>query len=107
MYHSIKLKVLFAIATAFLVISLLSSITAAASDLHQTIRGTITDQDSKTAVIGANIIVIDSDPLLGSSTDSYARFRIEKVQVGRISLKISCIGYEEKIIPNLLIGSAK
>ena len=107
MYYPIKMKILFAIAIAFLVISLLSSLSANASDLYQTIRGTITDQDSKSPVIGANIIIINSNPLLGSSTDTFGNFRIEKVQVGRVSLKISCIGYEEKIIPNLLISSAK
>lgn len=107
MYHSIKLKLLFAVATGFLVISLLASITASGADLYQTLRGKITDLDSKTPVIGANIIVINSDPLLGGSTDTYGKFRIEKVPVGRVSLKITCIGYEEKIISNLLVNSAK
>ena len=107
MYQSIKIKVLFAVVIAFLVVSLLSSVSAKASDLYQTIRGTITDQDSKTPVIGANVIVIESEPLLGSSTDVSGNFRIEKVQVGRVSLKISCIGYEEKVIPNVLLSSAK
>ena len=105
MYQTIKLKLLFAIATAFLVISLLASITADAADLYQTIRGTITDQDSKTPVIGANIVVINSNPLLGSSTDAEGRFRVEKVPVGRVSLRVSCIGYEEKIIQNLKTNS--
>ncbi len=107
MNHSIKLKVLFAVAVSFLVVSLLSAISSHAADLHQTIRGEITDQDSKNPVIGANIIVLNSDPILGSSTDANGEFRIEKVAVGRVSLKITCIGYEEKLIPNLLIGSAK
>lgn len=107
MYHSIKSKILFAVAITFLLVALLSSISASAADLYQTIRGTITDQDSKTPVIGANIIVIESNPLLGSSTDAFGKFRIEKVPVGRVSLKITCIGYEEKVIPNLLISSAK
>ena len=107
MYQSLKLKILFAVATAFLVISLLSSISAEGADLYQTIRGKITDQDSKTPVIGANIIILDSNPLLGSSTNEDGDFRIEKVPIGWVSLKISCIGYEEKIMPNLLISSAK
>jgi len=107
MYHSIKLKLLFAIATGFLVVSLLASITANGADLYQTVRGKITDLDSKTPVIGANIMVINSNPLLGGSTDADGNFRIEKVPVGRVSLKITCIGYEEKVIPNLLINSAK
>lgn len=107
MNHSLKLKLLFAVTIVFLVVSLLSSISSKAADLHQTIRGEITDQDSKNPVIGANIIVLNSDPILGSSTDAKGEFRIEKVAVGRVSLKITCIGYEEKIIPNLLISSAK
>lgn len=107
MYQSLKLKVLFAVATTFLVVCLLSSISSKAADLHQTIRGEITDQDSKNPIIGANVVVLNSDPVLGSSTDVDGKFRIEKVEVGRVSLKITCIGYEEKIIPNLLIGSAK
>ena len=107
MYQSTKIKVLFAIATAFLVLSLLASIAANASDLFQTVRGKLTDQDSKSPVIGANIVVIDSDPLLGASTDANGEFRISKVPVGRISLKITCLGYEDKVIPNLLISSAK
>ena len=107
MNHSMKAKFLYAIAITFLVITLLSSITSQAQDLHQTVRGTITDQDSKAPVIGANIIVINSEPLLGASTDVAGNFRIERVAVGRISLKVSCIGYEEKVIPNLLLSSAK
>lgn len=107
MYQSIKLKLLSAIMLAFLILALLSSLDAMAADLYQTVRGKITDQDSKIPVIGANIIVLDSNPLLGASTDADGNFRIEKVPVGRINLKISCIGYEVKVIPNLLIGSAK
>jgi len=107
MYHTLKLKILYALTIIFLVFALLTSLSADAAELFQTIRGRITDQDSKAPVIGANILVIDSNPMLGSSTDTEGDFRIEHVPVGRVSLKISCIGYEEKIIPNLLISSAK
>lgn len=78
-----------------------------AQQLDQTIRGTIVDQDSNSPIIGANVILLDSDPLVGSSTDPEGRFYINNVSVGRISLKISCMGYEEVIVPNILITSAK
>ncbi len=107
MYQTIKIRILFAVAIVFLVVALLSSLSSKAADLYQTVRGKITDQDSKTPVIGANIIVINSEPLLGSSTDATGNFRIEKVPVGRISLKVTCIGYEDRIISNLLLSSAK
>jgi hypothetical protein len=78
-----------------------------AQELRQTIRGKVIDQDSKIGLPGANVIVIDSNPLLGSSTDINGEFRIENVPVGRVSLKISYIGYEDRIIPNILVTSGK
>jgi hypothetical protein len=73
----------------------------------QTIRGQVIDQDSKSPLVGANIIIINSDPLLGTSSDADGYFRIDNVHVGRVDLKITCIGYEYKVIPNILVGSGK
>jgi hypothetical protein len=92
------------------IVSLFLSITCQsiiAQDLTQTIRGTITDQDSNSPIIGANVIIIDSDPLLGSSTSLDGTFHIDRVPVGRASLKITCMGYEDILLPNLLITSTK
>ncbi|HCC29452.1 MAG TPA: TonB-dependent receptor [Marinilabiliales bacterium] len=73
----------------------------------QTIRGTIVDQDSKTPIVGANIIIMASDPIMGTSSDAEGNFRIEKVPVGRVNLQVSCLGFENKYIPNLVVGSGK
>ena len=73
----------------------------------QTIRGKVIDQDSKAPLIGANVIILGSDPIIGTSTDIDGYFRIDKINVGRIGLKITCMGYEDKVIPNLLIVSGK
>jgi len=73
----------------------------------QTVRGQIIDQDSKTPVIGANVIIIGSNPILGASTDIDGNFRIEKVPVGRINLQVTYLGYEKKTIPNIVVGSGK
>ncbi|MBI9054663.1 MAG: TonB-dependent receptor [Bacteroidales bacterium] len=73
----------------------------------QTIRGQIIDQDSKTPLIGANIILIGSNPVEGTSSDLDGYFRFDQVKVGRVSLKVTCMGYEEKIISNLLLVSGK
>ena len=78
-----------------------------AQELHQTLRGTIIDRDANFPIIGANVVIIDSDPVLGSSTNLEGKFHIEKVPVGRVSLRVSCIGYEEIILPNLLLTSSK
>ena len=73
----------------------------------QTIRGKVIDQDSKSPLIGANIIILNSDPVKGTSSDVDGYFRIDQVDVGRVDLKITCMGYEDKVVPNLLVGSGK
>jgi hypothetical protein len=78
-----------------------------AQQLNQTIRGTVLDQDSRSPLIGATVVVEGSDPLIGSSTDLEGSFRLTNVPVGRVTLKVSYVGYEDLMIPNLLIGSAK
>lgn len=75
--------------------------------LKQTIRGTIRDESSHIPIIGATVMIIDSDPILGSASDVNGNFKIEGVPLGRRSIKVSYIGYEDRIIPNLLIGSGK
>jgi hypothetical protein len=80
---------------------------AQSQSVTQTVRGTIVDQDSNAPLIGATIVVLGSNPLIGSVTDLDGNFRLERVPIGRISLKITSIGYEDRTVPNLLVGSAK
>ncbi|MBN1117991.1 MAG: carboxypeptidase-like regulatory domain-containing protein [Bacteroidales bacterium] len=75
--------------------------------LYQTIRGRIVDRESKFSLPGANVIILNSSPLIGSVTDQNGNFKLEKVPIGRHSLKTSYIGYEELIVPEILVGSAK
>jgi hypothetical protein len=93
--------------SAFLfLISLLSNFYFS-QDLTQTIRGKVIDQDSKFQAIGATVIILDSDPLVGTVTDINGYYKIENVPVGRISLKVSYTGYESRTIPNVVVGSGK
>ncbi|PTB95810.1 TonB-dependent receptor [Marivirga lumbricoides] len=78
-----------------------------AQELTQTIRGRIIDADSKSPVAFANIVVVGSQPILGANSDVDGYFRIEKVPVGRAAISISYIGYENKVIPNLVVISGK
>ncbi len=78
-----------------------------AQTLTQTIRGKIVDQDSKMELIGAEIIILNTSPVLGAATDLSGEFRIDNVPVGRVDLKISSIGYEERMMHNILVGSGK
>ncbi|MEP2024262.1 MAG: TonB-dependent receptor [Reichenbachiella sp.] len=93
--------------TFIIIFILLNAWTAQTQDMTQTVRGVIEDQDTKMPLIGATIQIQGSNPLVGTISDMEGNFRIENVPVGRISLKINFIGFEERIIPNLLITSAK
>lgn len=74
----------------------------------QTIRGKVVDEISKTPLIGVNLMVIgNGDQLLGSSTDADGNYRIENVPVGRQTLKITYIGYEEQLLPNIVVTAGK
>ena len=76
-------------------------------NLTQTVRGTILDEDSKMPLIGAQVIVMGSDPLLGTASDEQGNFRLDKVPIGRISLQVSYLGYKNAIIPNIVVNSGK
>lgn len=78
-----------------------------AQNLTQTIRGTVVDKSLKTPLPGATIILPGSDPIKGSTSDVDGKFRIENVPVGRHTLRVSFLGYNEITIPNLLITSGK
>jgi hypothetical protein len=76
-------------------------------ELTSVIRGTITDKVSQATLIGVNVILVGSDPIIGTTTDVNGDFRLDKVPVGRQALTVSFIGYETREIPNLLVLSAK
>jgi hypothetical protein len=83
------------------------SVRAQTRNITQTVRGTIVDKYSNTTIPGANIVVLNTDPLLGTITDENGNFRIEHVPIGRQNLQMSYLGYETVVIPNVVVGSGK
>ncbi|CAN5429807.1 carboxypeptidase-like regulatory domain-containing protein [soil metagenome] len=80
---------------------------AKAQTYTQTIRGKVIDADSKSILFGANVILLNNDTLIGSTTDVDGKFRLDKIPVGRRALKITSIGYEEAVISNIIVTSGK
>ncbi len=76
-------------------------------NLTQVVKGQIIDKDTRVTIIGANVIIVNSNPLLGASTNLDGYFTISEVPVGRVSVKITAVGYETQVIPNLVIESGK
>ncbi|MFA6980033.1 MAG: TonB-dependent receptor [Ignavibacteriaceae bacterium] len=75
--------------------------------LTQTVRGTITDTDSKLPLIGTNVFIVGTDPIIGTTSDVNGTFRLENILIGRITIRISYMGYETKTIPDIVVNSGK
>lgn len=72
----------------------------------QVIRGIVLDAESGKPIEGAGIFVIGSEPPCGTVSDADGRFRLS-VAYGRVSLRVSFMGYENLILRNLLITSGR
>jgi hypothetical protein len=88
---------------------LLNSLTPVSSQESpvSAIRGIILDKQSQYPIVGATVIVTDTDPTLGATTDLDGRFRIEGVPVGRHTVIIQYTGYEPQTLSGLLVVSGK
>lgn len=73
----------------------------------QTIRGKITDAASKTPIVGAAIMVVGTNPPIGTSSDADGNFRLSNVKVGRASLKITFVGYEDLFLADVIVNAGK
>jgi hypothetical protein len=73
----------------------------------QVIRGKVMDAETKTGLPGANVIVLNTDPLTGTVTNEQGEFRIPGVQVGRHTLRITFMGYKTVSIPEIMVTSGK
>lgn len=80
---------------------------ASSQGLNQTVRGQVLDRVTQTALPGATIIIIGSNPVVGTTTVYDGNFKLTNVPVGNISLRISFIGYKEMVLPNITVNSGK
>jgi hypothetical protein len=78
-----------------------------AQEITQTVKGKIIDIDTQSALPGATIILINSEPVLAASSDENGNFHLENVPIGRQSFKIAYIGYEDVFLNEILVSSGK
>jgi CarboxypepD_reg-like domain len=76
-------------------------------NLTQNLRGTILDSDSKSPLIGVQIILLDIEPIIATTTDESGNFRLQNVKIGHHSLQLSLIGYENQTISDVIVDSGK
>lgn len=75
------------------------------AQLTQTVRGQVVDRETKVPLIGATVMLANSDT--GSTTNTTGNFSLNSVPTGRISLIISYLGYETQRLSELQLTSGK
>lgn len=93
-----------------LLISAIGTVVAFAQtneSLTQQVKGTISDAASKSALIGATIQVLNSNPIIGTVTNLDGEFTLHHIPVGRVDFLVSYLGFESKTVSNVVIHSGK
>ena len=89
------------------IIFLAGCLVSPAQSITRSIGGRITDAASGSPLPGASIVIPGSDPLLGASSGTDGGFVISGVPVGRHTVRVTYIGYEDVVISEILVGSAR
>ncbi len=90
-----------------LLIAILISQSLFSQNLKQTLKGRIVELDTEIPIPGATVLIMDTDPLLGSSSDADGYYRVDNVPLGRYNIQISFMGYEPVYITEVEVGSGK
>jgi len=73
----------------------------------QTLRGIVRDSDSKVPLPFANIEIMNTSPRMGAIADLQGIFELRNVPVGRYSIRVTYVGYEDAVLSEVVVGSAK
>jgi hypothetical protein len=90
-----------------ILILLMISINLFSQQLTQTLRGSVFDADTREPLIGAEIFIPGSDPLLITFSDENGLFELRNVPVGRQVVQCNYLGYNTFQRDNLQLNSAR
>ncbi len=90
-----------------LVALLINTIGSNAQQQTQTISGYVYDDASRAPLTGVVVTVMNTTPQKGAVTDADGRFRIDSVPIGRQTVVVSYMSYENKVLSNLVVTAGK
>ena len=96
-------KIVFATAALFFVYS----VNAQEIHLKQTVKGIVTDQQSGNVLSHVTVRIEGVNPSIAGMTDSLGSFKLKNVPIGRQTIRVSFVGYEEAIVSNVEVTSSK
>lgn len=74
---------------------------------RQTIKGIVKDASSGVPIPYATIVLSNTNPQIGMTSDSLGYFRFNNIPIGRYDIQVSCLGYEAVVMKGILLTSAK
>jgi hypothetical protein len=75
--------------------------------LRSTIRGSVTDRSTQSPLAGATILLLNSDPLIGTTADFEGNFKLPNIPIGKRQLKVTFVGYLPFITDVINVSSGK
>lgn len=75
--------------------------------LTQALRGTVIEKVTRQPLVGVSVVVLNTQPLLGTVTDELGRWTIEQVPVGRQQIQVSLVGYQTFTSEAFIVSSTK
>lgn len=84
---------------------LLMNGTSYSQSITQTINGKVLDAQTRKPLSFATVVVLNTDPVIGTSCDVNGNFTLKGVPVGRQNISISMVGYETFIVNEFLVSS--
>jgi hypothetical protein len=87
------------------IISLFTTQLSFAQNNTQNIRGVVTDKLSQMPLIGVSLEINSLQKVV--NTDSFGKFTFSNIPPDRYEIKITCFGYKNITIPNVVVTSGK
>jgi hypothetical protein len=78
-----------------------------AKERFQTIRGVITDKDNNMPLVGVTVTISETNPMIGTTSDSNGEFVLNQVPIGRQTLRFNYVGYKPTTLSNIEVNSGK
>ncbi len=73
----------------------------------QTIRGVVVDKQAQFNLSGAYILVLNSNPPKGDSSDGNGKFNIKDILPGRYDIQVTANGYKDIVLSSIVVTSGK
>lgn len=86
---------------------LMMACSAVHAQIVQTIRGEVIDKESEIPLVGVNVVIKDSNPIIGTATDANGDFEFKDLPIGKYTLEFTYLGYSPYVARDIQLNSGK